>query len=272
MGAGSRDRPAQNDSVASSSTTGAEAAPKLIAYLMPGHEIEVRSAPAERPWMDATDQRFAYRCLPLTIANTYGWEILCPASFKAIWDGETTVGAIRIETAGDVRAPAVSHFGYGILTFHLPVLFRTEPGFDLLAQGPINRPKDAIAPLTGIIETDWAPYTFTMNWIFTQPEIEIEFEKGEPICHFFPVKRGGLESIEPEILPLSSNPDLEAMFNAWSVSRRSFNKDLGETGSAAQTQKWQKEYFRGLAPAGKPLAPIDHRTKLRLREFKRSGS
>jgi Family of unknown function (DUF6065) len=30
----------------------------------------------ERAWMDATDQRFAYRCLPLNIANAHGWEIL----------------------------------------------------------------------------------------------------------------------------------------------------------------------------------------------------
>ena len=55
------------------------------------------------------------------------------------------------------RAPAVSHFGHGILTFHMPCLFRTEPGVDLMVQGPINRPKDAIAPLSGIIETDGRP-------------------------------------------------------------------------------------------------------------------
>ena len=253
-----------------SATTAAEPHLKLIAYLIPGHEVEVRPAPAERAWMDATDQRFAYRCLPLTIANTYGWEILSPASFKAIWSGETGMEAVRIEAQRGAQAPAISHFGSGILTFHLPVLFRTEPGFDLLVQGPINRPKDAIAPLTGIIETDWAPYTFTMNWIFTQPEIEIEFEKGEPICHFFPVRRGGLEAIEPEIRSLASNPELEAMFKAWSASRSAFNSDLREPRSAAQAKKWQKEYFRGLGPEGKPLAPRDHHTKLRLNDFKRT--
>ena len=29
-------------------------------------------APVERDWMEATNQRFAYRCLPLNIANAYG--------------------------------------------------------------------------------------------------------------------------------------------------------------------------------------------------------
>ena len=60
---------------------------KLIAYLPEGDHIDIRPAPVERPWMEATDQRFAYRCLPLNIANAFGWEILCPSAFTAGWDG-----------------------------------------------------------------------------------------------------------------------------------------------------------------------------------------
>jgi len=243
---------------------------KLIAFEIDGRHVDIRPAPLERDWMDATDQRFAYRCLPLAIANAFGWEVLCPEAFKATWDGEKGLDAIKIETAGGAKSPAISHFGSGVLTFHLPCLFRTEPGYDLMVQGPINRPKDAIAPLQGLIETDWSPFTFTMNWIFTQPEIEIEFEKGEPICHLFPVRRGELETIEPEIRPLESEPELNAKYQAWAASRRSFNVNLKEPGSPAQTQKWQKEYFRGQEPGGDAAAPQDHRTKLRLREFKRA--
>ena len=35
--------------------------------------------------MDATDDRFAYRCIPLSIANASGWELLCPVTFEAWW-------------------------------------------------------------------------------------------------------------------------------------------------------------------------------------------
>ena len=49
-----------------------------------------------------------------------------------------------------------SHFGDGILTWHLPILFRTPPGYNLLVRGPANYPKDAVSPLEGIVETDWA--------------------------------------------------------------------------------------------------------------------
>ena len=102
--------------------------------------------------MDATDQRFAYRCLPLNIANAPGWELLCPPGFSARWDGLNHKEMIRIKPDLGTHAPVVSHFGHGVLTFHVPCLFRTDPGFDLFVTGPINRPKDAIAPLSGIID------------------------------------------------------------------------------------------------------------------------
>ena len=61
---------------------------KLIAHVIDGHQVDIRPAPVERDWMEATSQRFAYRCLPLNIANAYGWEVLCNASFLAMWTEE----------------------------------------------------------------------------------------------------------------------------------------------------------------------------------------
>src|SRR3546814_13729675 len=61
-----------------------------------------------------------------------------------------------------------THFGSGIVTFSLGHLFRTSPGVNLWIKGPSNRPKDGASPLEGIIETDWSPYTFTMNWQLTR--------------------------------------------------------------------------------------------------------
>lgn len=241
---------------------------KLIAYVLDGHQIDIRPASPERDWMNATNERFANRCLPLGIANAHCWELLCPQSFTATWDGEPGLNAIRIDAGGTGTTAAVSHFGHGILTFHVPCVFRTEPGYDLLVQGPVNRPKDAIAPLSGIVETDWAPYSFTMNWLFTQPEIEVRFEKGEPFCSLFPVRRGEIEAIEPEIRPMSSDPALSEQFEAWRQGRLRFNEDLTEPQSAAHRQKWQKSYHRGLNPDGTPGTLGQHRTRVRLRPFR----
>ena len=33
-------------------------------------------APPARDWMDTGTARYAYRCLPVAVANTYGWQLL----------------------------------------------------------------------------------------------------------------------------------------------------------------------------------------------------
>jgi len=242
---------------------------ELTAFVIGENPLIVRPAPLEREWMHATHERFAYRCLPLNIANAHGWELLSPTGFAAGWTGQPAIEAVVIQPDPGTIAPAISHFGHGILTFHLPALFRTEPGYDLMVQGPINRPKDGIYALSGVVETDWMPFSFTMNWVFTRPNVLLRFEKNEPICHIFPVKRGELERIQPRARPLGDDPVLKAEYEAWSASRNSFNTDLKTPGSAAQAKKWQKIYLQGATESGAVEAAEDHRTKLRLKPFKR---
>ena len=80
----------------------------LICYLHPGWRPLIRPAPATRPWMDDTPESFAYRCLPLNIANAHGWEVLSPCGFEAVWDGGTGVEAVGLRLDADAepeRAP-----------------------------------------------------------------------------------------------------------------------------------------------------------------------
>jgi hypothetical protein len=104
---------------------------KLIAHVIDGHQVDIRPAPVN-DWMEATNQRFAYRCLPLNIASAYGWEVLCNASFLAMWTGGSGIDAIVIEPEPGTIATAVSHFGHGILHLPsaLPVPHRARRGVD----------------------------------------------------------------------------------------------------------------------------------------------
>lgn len=244
---------------------------ELTAYLLTGHDVAIRPAPLEREWMDASPERFAYRCLPLNIANAHGWEILCPSSFKAVWNGRPHIDDIRVYPKEGTVSPALSHFGSGILTFHVTCLMRTEPGYGLFVQGPVNRPKDGIAALTGIIETDWAPYSFTMNWKFTRPGTVVTFERGEPFCHFFPLKRGEVETFSPRIMSIADDPDLKRRHDAWTESRGKFVEDLRDRESKANEEKWQKMYYRGVDVDGDTIGAPDHQTKVRVKPFVRES-
>ena len=241
---------------------------KLICYPTSGPAPLIVPAPLERAWMDETPEGFAYRCLPLNIANAHGWFILNDAPLVAQWNGNPGLEGINIE-AEEVPGRsihAISHFGFGVLTFHVRGLFRTEPGYDLFVTGPTNSIKDGIQALSGVVETDWSTATFTMNWRFTRKHTPVAFEANEPICMIFPVKRGFVESVEPEIRDMASDPELRQAYLEWAESRGAFNEDLQVEGSAAQKQKWQKEYFRGQTGGESKIA--DHRTKLRVKPFK----
>jgi Family of unknown function (DUF6065) len=239
----------------------------LIWYREDGPAPEIRPAPLAREWMDATPEKFAYRCLPLNIANSQGWELLSQHGFTATWSGGAEIDAIKI-VADEVNGPAgaMSHFGSGILTFGVTGLFRTPGGIDLCATGPINRPKAGIQALTGIIETDWSEFGFTMNWIFTDRDRPIRFEKGEPYCTICPVPRGLAESMEPVIVRGEESAELWRKHMAHRMSRTDFNNALKVSNSPARLKGWQRSYFVG--PDVKPTP--DHRTKVKLKPFRYS--
>ena len=245
----------------------------LTAYLHPGWTPLIRPAPATRPWMDATPESFAYRCLPLNIANAHGWEVLTPFGFEAVWNGNPGTEAITVtpDAGADPARIAVSLFGQGVLTFHIEAIMRTPPGWDLWVGGSPNRQKDGIAPLTGVVETDWSPFTFTMNWRFTRPGHRVRFEAMEPFCFLFPVQRGAVESVEPKFAPLGADPETERRFRAWSEARDAFHAKMQREPPRAPADRWQKHYYRGTDVSGEALAP-DHRAKLRARSFDRSAA
>ena len=98
-------------------------------------------------------------------------------------------------------------------------LFRTDPGVALWARGVPNLAKDGIAPLDGIIETDWLAFTFTMNWQFTRPG-RVDFQKDEPFCFITPIAYRALDDVRPEIVPLADAPDVAAQYDAYSEAQK----------------------------------------------------
>lgn len=237
---------------------------QLICYRVSDAAPKMVPAASERTWMDETPERFAYRCLPLTIANGMGWELLLPFAISAEWNGGAELSDIAVSAPGgeDVHQFAASHFGSGILTFQTHYLFRTEPAVALWVRGSPNRPKDGIAPLDGIVETDWLTFTFTMNWMFTRPG-RVTFAKDEPYCFITPVAYRALDEVVPEIRPIADDPDVQAGYEEYRRLRLEFNQKLANSDEDAVRKGWQKWYFRGVTPAGVTGNPR-HISKIRL--------
>ena len=215
----------------------------------------------------ATPSRFANRCLPLLLANQAGWLGLNNARVRCCWSGVES-SPVRIDYGGPApRYRAVSHFGQGIVTWSLPYLFRTPAGYDLLVRGPANLVKDGAGPLEGLVETDWTPATFTMNWKLTRPGAWVTFDVDEPLCMLVPQRRGELEQFRPRIRALGQDAELRASHERWTRSRAEFLADLITPGSDADRTGWQRDYFRGRTGDGQQVP--GHQTRMRLSPFSR---
>lgn len=273
---------------------------RLYAYMAGDHrDMPIRTAPVDREWMDKSHERFAYRCLPLTIANQAGWVIHNPITFTAVWEGGPGLHNLCLHFADDDATPfnplqsqvitvapgirgldpyrpegrdarITSHFGCGVVTFSIPYLFRTPPSINLWVKGPSNWIKDGAQALEGIVESDWSPATFTMNWKITRPNYPVRFERGEPICMVVPVPRGLSESLEPICAPLSDRPDLEQECLRWSRARADFLQGIASRDRDAVDAGWQRHYMKGTTVDG--AVAFGHQTRLHLKEFRQASA
>lgn len=243
----------------------------IRAYVLPGAPQNVaqwiRPARPQRQWMSRTPENYAYRCIPLSAANTMGWEVLNPVDCEFRWNGLTPHTQVFVYRERDVRFGPKSHFGSGVVTWDLPFLFRTPPEFGLVVTGPANHDRAHIAPLDGFIRTDWLPFPFTMNWRITTPDVTVRFEQGEPIARIYPYPLGLLETTAIELHDLGEDPEFERRFREWG-DRRQQNyreREARAAGTASGGKPdldalWNRQYARG---TGSDAASQEHETVFR---------
>lgn len=211
--------------------------------------------------MEATADKFAYRCLPLAIANQHGWEVCLPQRVSFVWNGGNDPSDLKVIESNDTFCSSM--FGYGILSFHIGHIITTSEGLDLFVTGSPNLLKPHIQPLSGIIETSWSPYTFTMNWKLTEINRIVQFQAGEPICFFFPISRKIIEEIDVVVDTVDNFPDIKGEEQIFSKKRAKF---IEQTKNRTTTERWQKDYYQGKLPSGGyPVTDDKHRTKLKLK-------
>lgn len=235
-------------------------------------EWVIEPAPKSRYWMDQTKD-FAYRCMPMTMANHMGWVVRCPVDFACQWNGLESKDNMAFsfrDSHPDIRSQINNHFGFGIITFQIPWLFRTYPGDDvtpqdhkvgLLARGMPNEWIFNCHPLEGYVETWWLPFTFTMNWKVIEPGFNVMFRKGDPICFLQPYDLALLTNTHPEIRQIATDEVLARQYEKWGRSRERFNHD-----PRRKPDEWQRGYHKG--EPGEGIEPVEgHMTHLKLEQF-----
>lgn len=204
----------------------------------------------KRQWMD--ENKNSYRCNPLTVANGYGWEFRSPSSFTVTWNGEGVV----FQSDGKAVLPS-NHFGGGILTWQPGWFFKTEFPYALFVSSPANTITKNVTALTGIVETYWLPYPFTLNWKIQEINVPVTVNEGDVIAQIFPVQINVFDDIEVEVKHgHDMNEQLKHDLKSWSKSR------------SENLQNYQGFYHRGEIPGKEKYKEKNRYSKISVPEIK----
>lgn len=228
---------------------------KIIAYPTTNTPYKIQPANSRRAWMDVAANKNPYRCLPLSMANAWGWEVLSPSHFTAEWNGNRGPGDVKITHIAGSHG-AASHFGEGTITWHTGYIFKMPYPYGLYVTGAPNNPVPNVIPLSGVVETNWLAYTFTMNWKFTQPG-SFEVKIGDPICQLFPIDLTTFDNLEIEMRTLHEpeSKEFHDEYWNWNINRLKYMSE--QRAGLHGADVWQRHYFRGVYPAivtdGEPM-------------------
>jgi hypothetical protein len=145
----------------------------------------LQKPPKKRSWFT----NHFYRCLPLSIANQYGFVLTLPFDIELTWDGTEPITGVTVKTDEQSYFKVMSLFGSGIVTIATPFHLRTPPGVNLMTINPPNYILPNITVMNGVIETDNIRGPFTFNIKLQIPGITTTLKKGMPISGIIPIPR-----------------------------------------------------------------------------------
>ncbi|HEY0737768.1 MAG TPA: DUF6065 family protein [Herpetosiphonaceae bacterium] len=183
----------------------------ITAYRLYDHAVPLQPAPDTRAFLNGNTTLAADRALHA--AQRQGWEVLCPYAVEATWTGGPAPEDIVIRSdMPDEDAPSFvqSVLGHGLLTFYPGYQCKTEAGEALWVRGPINWPKDGLAPLEQILDTAVLPCTVVVQWQFTRPQQTIRFAAGEPFGTLLLTPTHAQNNATFDVVQLDAEGDLDA--------------------------------------------------------------
>ena len=239
---------------------------KIVFYDLSEATGLIKPGERRRDWMDNTTEEFAYRCLPMNMANMLGWDVEAPCDIHATWDGGNSPAAVSVQADDPTYLGfGQSVFGNGVLTFSVGFLVKTPEGVNMWVKGIPNETRRGITALEGLCETDWSPAVFTMNWQFTEPNVSVCFKKGDVVCRMVPYPRGYVEKFAAESKYIvQADEGFKDDYLDWHKGRSTFlSKLTAPEDSEEKRTGWQKGYMQGkIAGSTQPA----HQTKIKTPE------
>ena len=147
----------------------------------------------KRNWMDATSEKHAYRCFPVTQANVIGWNISCLDDISFIWNGinDQTGDNVKILKGKDA---CYTGRGQSSLSFNTGLYFKTTQDFSLFTINPVNYFSDDFETMSSLMSISFYNNPLPLAIKARSANKKILIKAGTPLATIIPISLGALNN------------------------------------------------------------------------------
>jgi hypothetical protein len=218
--------------------------------------IESLKGNIKRDWFNS----HFYYCLPINIANQYGFIIKSQRDFEMTWDG--TFDNIKdvtfnfLDDDDNDKQVIKCGFSNGVVTIQNRFALKTPPGINLMTIQPPNMFLPGCVAMTGVIETDQIRRDFTFNIKITIPNYTVKVKKGDALGAFIPIPRYFVDKFDVKLLSdvMDVSYHENELYDNMELNRQRGGEDRDKAHFSG------RKYFNGIHAFGDKYS--DHQKKL----------
>lgn len=172
---------------------------KITAYKNNSTRSKIEQTKVKRDWMDETIDGHAYKCFPVSLANTIGWSISFLDDIEFIWDGISDTTPDHVKILKDPGNVCTTQRANATVSFYSGFFFESDENTSMLQIVPPNFFVDGATPFTTIISTSVLKEAIPIAWKITRPNTVIKIPAGMPVATFIPMSLKTYQDIDLEI-------------------------------------------------------------------------
>jgi len=172
---------------------------KITAYKNEMTRSKIEQTKVKREWMDETIDAHAYKCFPVSLANTIGWSISFLDDIEFVWDGISDTTPDHVKIISDPGNVCTTQRANATVSFYSGIFFETGPDISMLQIVPPNFFVDGATPFTTIISTSVLKEAIPIAWKITRPDTVIRIPAGMPVATFIPISLSKYQEVELDI-------------------------------------------------------------------------
>lgn len=231
---------------------------KLDVYKKKFYDVDFYPISVKRDWMDATFEKHAYRCFPVSLANTLGWTFSFPEDISFIWDGNPGSEDGHVKIISGERY-VFTNRANATISFNSGLTFKSEDNVSLLLMPVPNQFIDGVQGFTNIISTSVLEAPLPYAWKITKANEIITIPANTPIVSVIPIRLKDIQETEVNLY----NEEFEESF----YQKMS---DYGRiSGEITSTGNWTDFYRNATNHLGEKIGEHELKTlKLKVNDFR----